>query len=87
MPRNTGPRFPPLAVVCNGSLSIAKQEWGAALTIVKTAFLREVLAGAPGVLYGPSIDSIENGVVVNDNVIVATESSSSLENGEYRAAI
>lgn len=52
MPKNTGPRFPPLAVVCNGLLSIAEQEWRAALTIAETAFLWkvEVLAGAPGVL-------------------------------------
>lgn len=51
-PRNTGPRFPPLAVVCNGLLSIAKPEWRRASTVEQVALVRKavVLAGAHGVL-------------------------------------
>ena len=51
MPRNTGPRFPALAVVCNGLLSIAKQNGRVASTTVGGKPLvrkAKVLAGAPG---------------------------------------
>lgn len=63
MPTNTGPRFPPLAVVCNGLLSIAKREWRAASIAVETALVRkgDLLAGASGVLWEPSI---ETGILV-----------------------
>lgn len=52
MPRNTGPRFPPLAVVCNGLLSIAKQKGRVASTTVGQPLVRKakVLAGAIGVM-------------------------------------
>lgn len=36
-PRNIGPRFLPLAVVCNGLLSMAKREAGAESTTVGSA--------------------------------------------------
>ena len=51
-PRNTGPRFPALAVVCNGLLSIAKQEWRVVSPTMRNALVRKakMLAGTSAAL-------------------------------------
>ena len=48
MPRNAGPRFLSLTVVCNGLLSIAQRRWRAALMAEEFALQRrtEILAEA-----------------------------------------
>lgn len=50
MAMDTGPRFPQLAVVCNGLLSIRRREGRAASIAVEIELVKkgEVLAGAPG---------------------------------------
>ena len=40
-PRNTGPRFLPLAVACNGLLSIAQRRWREALIVEEIALERK----------------------------------------------
>ena len=41
-PRNAGPRFLPLAVVCNGLLSIAQRRWRTALIVEAIALDRKM---------------------------------------------
>ena len=48
MPRNAGPRFLLLAVVCNGLLSIAQQRWRAAAMVEAIALERKTEVPASG---------------------------------------